>query len=45
MIGVEGRFIPQGDHASLLRETALDDEALHGRILAVLRGGRVNNGA
>ncbi len=37
-IGVEGRFLPQGDHANLLRETGLDEEALYLRILNLLSG-------
>lgn len=37
-IGVEGRFIPQGDHDRLLRDTGLDDETLFARIRAVVQG-------
>lgn len=28
LLGIENRFIPQGDHRSLLRETGLDEESL-----------------
>ena len=37
-MGVEGRFLPQGDHANLLRETGLDEETLYLRILNLLGG-------
>lgn len=39
MLGVEGRFIPQGDHGSLLCDTGLDDETLYQRIAGTLRDG------
>ncbi|NLI22059.1 MAG: 1-deoxy-D-xylulose-5-phosphate synthase [Clostridiales bacterium] len=35
-VAVEGRFISQGDHRSLLRETGLDEEALLVRFRAAL---------
>lgn len=37
-IGVENRFIPHGDHASLLAETGLDEESLYRRIRDTLKG-------
>jgi 1-deoxy-D-xylulose-5-phosphate synthase len=36
-IGVENRFVPQGDHRSLLAETGLDEESLVTRIRETLR--------
>ena len=36
-IGVENRFIPQGDHHSLLNETGLSEEALTERIRGIAR--------
>ena len=38
-IGVECRFVPQGDHASLLKETGLDVETLYQRFSEVLHPG------
>ena len=35
-IGVAGRFIPQGDHRSLLKETGLDEESVLERIRMLL---------
>ena len=38
-IAVEDRFISQGDHQSLLKETHLDDQGLYSRIREVLDNG------
>lgn len=43
-LGVEGRFMPQGDHASLLRDAGLDTDTLCARIGAVLHGGERSHG-
>lgn len=43
-LGVEGRFLPQGDHASLLKDVGLDTDALCERIAAALRGGEGSHG-
>ncbi len=37
VIGVKNRFVPQGDHQSLLKETELDEESLYRRIRCALR--------
>ncbi|MDD3213590.1 MAG: 1-deoxy-D-xylulose-5-phosphate synthase [Eubacteriales bacterium] len=38
-LGVENRFVPQGDHRSLLMETGLDEESLCRRIREALEPG------
>ena len=36
-LGVEGRYLPQGDHHNLLVDVGLDDETLQKRIAAVIQ--------
>ena len=42
-IGVKNRFIPQGDHRSLLKEVELDEAGLRRQILDVLKPGELQD--
>ena len=42
-IGVKNRFIPQGDHRSLLKEVGLDEESLRKQITDVLKPGELRD--